>query len=118
MGTTVGTNALLEKSSENCALIVSCGFKDLLKIGDQTRPKLFDLNIRRPSNLFTDVVEVDERVTPETYTENPCPMNAAQLDKLVDDVQVVKGIGGELIRILKPLGELISTVKHDIIANN
>lgn len=103
MGTTVATNALLERSADQCALVVSKGHKDLLRIGDQTRPKLFDLNIRRASPLFSQVLEVDERVTPEEYTEDPNPKSASELDALVDDVEVVKGVGGELIRILKPL---------------
>jgi len=107
MGTTVATNALLERSADQCALVVSKGHKDLLRIGDQTRPKLFDLNIRRASPLFSQVLEVDERVTPEEYTEDPSPKSAHELEALVDDVEVVKGVGGELIRILKPLGKSI-----------
>ncbi|KAG9243173.1 Hydantoinase B/oxoprolinase-domain-containing protein [Calycina marina] len=103
MGTTVATNALLERSADKCALVVSKGHADLLRIGDQTRPKLFDLNIRRASPLFSEVVEIDERVTPEEYTEDPKPKSASELEALVDDVNVVKGIGGELIRIIKPL---------------
>jgi N-methylhydantoinase A/oxoprolinase/acetone carboxylase beta subunit len=63
MGTTVATNALLERSAESCALVVSKGHADLLRIGDHTRPKLFDLNIRRPPPLFSEVPEIDERVT-------------------------------------------------------
>lgn len=105
MGTTVATNALLERSADNCALVVSKGHADLLRIGDQTRPRLFDFNIRRASPLFTEVLEIDERVTPEEYTEDPSPKSVADLDTLVDDINVVKGVGGELIRILQPLGE-------------
>lgn len=105
MGTTVATNALLERSADNCALVVSNGHADLLRIGDQTRPKLFDFNIRRSSPLFSTVIEIDERVTPEEYTEDPHPKSTAELNALVDDVNIVKGIGGELIRILKPLGK-------------
>lgn len=104
MGTTVATNALLERSADRCALVVSKGHEDLLRIGDQTRPKLFDLNIRRASPLFSEVLEIDERVTPEEYTEDPSPKSSAELEALVDDVQVAKGVGGELIRILRPLG--------------
>jgi 5-oxoprolinase (ATP-hydrolysing) len=105
MGTTVATNALLERSAKECALVVSKGHADLLRIGDQTRPKLFDFNIRRASPLFSEVLEIDERVTPEEYTEDPKPKSSSELDALVDDIQVVKGVGGELIRILRPLGE-------------
>jgi 5-oxoprolinase (ATP-hydrolysing) len=50
------------------------------------------------------VLEIDERVTPEEYTEDPKPKPSDELGSLVDDVQVVKGVGGELIRIIKPLG--------------
>ncbi|KAI9742373.1 MAG: hypothetical protein M1818_003906 [Claussenomyces sp. TS43310] len=103
MGTTVATNALLERSSEPCALLVSRGFGDLLRIGDQTRPKLFDLNIRRAAPLFKQVLEIDERVTLEGFTENPHQMSASEIDALVDDVEIVRGIGGELVRILEPL---------------
>jgi 5-oxoprolinase (ATP-hydrolysing) len=53
------------------------------------------------------VVEINERVTPEEYTEDPEPKSPSELDSLVDDVTVVKGIGGELIRIVKPLGTLL-----------
>ena len=81
------------------------GHADLLRIGDQTRPKLFDFNIRSASPLFTEVLEVDERVTPEEYTEDPNPKSTSEMDALVDDVSVVKGVGGELIRIVKPLGK-------------
>ena len=108
MGTTVATNALLERSADSCALVVSKGHADLLRIGDQTRPKLFDLNIRRASPLFGEVLDIDERVTPEEYTEDPNPKSLSELDSLVDDVQVVKGVGGELIRIMKPLSESAS----------
>jgi len=106
MGTTVATNALLERSAESCALVVSKGHADLLNIGDQTRPRLFDLNIRRASPLFSEILEIEERVTLEEYTEDPSPKSALELDALVDDVDVIKGVGGELIRILKPLGTL------------
>lgn len=105
MGTTVATNALLERSADNCALVVTKGHADLLRIGDQTRPKLFDLNIRRAPPLFSEVLEVDERVTPEEYTEDPNPKTSSELDALVDDVSVVKGVGGELIRIVQPLSK-------------
>ena len=43
MGTTVATNALLERKGERCALVITEGFRDLLYIGNQSRPNLFDL---------------------------------------------------------------------------
>src|SRR5271155_5382456 len=71
MGTTVATNALLERKGERMAMMVTKGFKDCLEIGNQSRPKIFDLAIRRPDVLYQKVVEIDERVTLEDYAENP-----------------------------------------------
>uniref|UniRef100_A0A3Q2XXN9 5-oxoprolinase, ATP-hydrolysing n=1 Tax=Hippocampus comes TaxID=109280 RepID=A0A3Q2XXN9_HIPCM len=62
MGTTVATNALLERQGERTALLVTKGFKDLLHIGTQARPKLFDLEVSVPEVLYEEVIEVDERV--------------------------------------------------------
>ena len=64
MGTTVATNALLERKGEPLALVLNKGFKDLLYIGNQARPKIFELNIQKPSNLYQEVVEVDCRIVP------------------------------------------------------
>ena len=62
MGTTVATNALLERKGERTALVVTKGFRDLLHIGNQSRPNIFDLEIRAPEVLYERVVEVDEQV--------------------------------------------------------
>lgn len=62
MGTTVATNALLERKGEKMALLITKGFKDLLYIGNQQRPAIFDLNIQIPDVLYDEVIEVDERV--------------------------------------------------------
>jgi hypothetical protein len=62
MGTTVATNALLERKGARTALVVTKGFSDLLKIGNQSRPDIFDLRIDKPSELYEQTVEVDERV--------------------------------------------------------
>ncbi|MEM9498950.1 MAG: hydantoinase B/oxoprolinase family protein [Pseudomonadota bacterium] len=62
MGTTVATNALLERKGERVLLVITKGFRDLLMIGYQTRPRLFDLEIRRPDLLYEQVVEMDERL--------------------------------------------------------
>lgn len=55
MGTTVATNALLERKGDPCALITTMGFADLLKIGNQSRPKIFDLVIEKPALLYQKV---------------------------------------------------------------
>ena len=62
MGTTVATNALLERKGEPVFLMITQGFHDLLQIGYQTRPQLFDLHIRRPDLLYSRVAEVVERL--------------------------------------------------------
>ena len=62
MGTTVATNALLERKGARTLLIVNHGFADILRIGNQARPRLFDLDIKLPSMLYTRVAEVAGRV--------------------------------------------------------
>ena len=62
MGTTVATNALLERKGERTILLITRGFKDLLRIGYQNRPDLFALNIQLPDLLYSDVIEIDERL--------------------------------------------------------
>jgi 5-oxoprolinase (ATP-hydrolysing) len=61
MGTTVATNALLERAGARTLLLVNRGFGDLLRIGNQARPRLFDLDIRLPSMLYERVAEVAGR---------------------------------------------------------
>ncbi|MFZ5519483.1 MAG: putative hydro-lyase [Candidatus Zhuqueibacterota bacterium] len=61
MGTTVATNALLERKGVPVCLVTTRGFRDILAIGYQSRPKLFELNIRKPGLLYQRVIEVDER---------------------------------------------------------
>ena len=62
MGTTVATNALLERKGDPVLLIVSQGFRDALEIGYQARPKIFARRIEKPSMLYARVAEVPERV--------------------------------------------------------
>lgn len=62
LGTTKGTNALLERKGAKTLLVVTKGFKDLLYIGNQQRPSLFQLNIPEPRLLYSEVLEVDERL--------------------------------------------------------
>ncbi|MET0117639.1 MAG: hydantoinase B/oxoprolinase family protein [Sedimenticola sp.] len=62
MGTTVATNALLERDGDRTLLLVTRGFRDALRIGYQNRPRLFDRNIRLPEMLYERVAEVEERL--------------------------------------------------------
>jgi 5-oxoprolinase (ATP-hydrolysing) len=65
MGTTVATNALLERKGEPLVVVVTRGFADQLRIGYQNRPKLFVRRIDLPDMLYESVIEADERVTAE-----------------------------------------------------
>jgi len=65
MGTTVATNALLERKGDRTALVITKGFADALRIGYQNRPNLFERHIRLPDLLHERVIEADERVTAE-----------------------------------------------------
>ncbi len=71
MGTTVATNALLERKGERVALLITKGFGDLLRIGTQARPALFDLNIRRPDLLYEQVFEIPGRLDAEGAEVRP-----------------------------------------------
>jgi 5-oxoprolinase (ATP-hydrolysing) len=62
MGTTLATNALLERKGARVGLLVTKGFRDLLEIGYQDRPDLFALNIEKPQSLASAIEEIDERV--------------------------------------------------------
>jgi len=62
LGTTHGTNALLERKGAKVLFVTTKGFKDILKIGDQNRPRLFDLNIKKAEVLHNQVLEVNERI--------------------------------------------------------
>ena len=71
MGTTVATNALLERKGEPTVLAITRGFGDALRIGWQSRPELFARHIRLPDQLYGRVVEVDERVRADGSVEKP-----------------------------------------------
>ncbi|MGM0386450.1 MAG: hydantoinase/oxoprolinase family protein, partial [Actinomycetota bacterium] len=71
MGTTVATNALLTRAGEPTALVITRGFADALRIGFQERPRIFDRHIVLPEMLYTEVIEVDERVTAQGEVLTP-----------------------------------------------
>ena len=69
MGTTVATNALLERKGERTLLLITKGFRDALRIGYQARPKIFARHIVKPDMLYERVIEVDERVRADGTVE-------------------------------------------------
>ncbi|KAL2435301.1 5-oxoprolinase [Exophiala dermatitidis] len=94
MGTTVATNALLERKGAKSALLTTKGFKDLLSIGDQSRPKIFDLTAAKPDIPCERVVEIDERII-------PCSKVAES--HLYPECRLVQGTTGENFRVLSEL---------------
>ncbi|KAL8872410.1 MAG: hypothetical protein Q9174_001954 [Haloplaca sp. 1 TL-2023] len=114
MGTTVATNALLERKGERIAMVVTKGFRDCLEIGNQSRPKIFDLAIHKPEVLYEKVVEIDERVTLEDYAEDP-ERNSTPTkprDQTPADAELMRGLSSEAVRILKRPTE--STVREQL----
>ena len=119
MGTTVATNALLERKGERTALLITKGFKvmifegfeeiapsnrckqDLLHIGNQSRPHMFDLAIRRPDVLYSKVVEISERVVLESCAESgrqPLALTSPP------PIRTSVGVTGETVQIIEDLG--------------
>ena len=86
LGTTRGTNALITRRGAATALVTTRGFGDVLEIGYQSRPRLFDLTVRKPAPLTTTVVEIDERITfdGQVLTEPSEAIVRQQLQSLAD----------------------------------
>nr|XP_031842230.1 5-oxoprolinase [Nomia melanderi] len=103
MGTTVATNALLERKGAKMALLINEGFKDLLFIGNQARPNIFDLKVVTPEVLYKEVVEVKCRVIPAL--PDRCCMDTKRWRK-------VKGSTGEELLVTQELDE--ERLKQDL----
>ena len=80
MGTTVATNALLERKGERTLLLITKGFRDALKIGYQARPKIFARHIIKPDMLYERVAEVDERVRADGTVERTPDLGQVRRD--------------------------------------
>jgi 5-oxoprolinase (ATP-hydrolysing) len=85
MGTTVATNALLERKGEPTALIITKGFRDALRLGYQARPDIFAKNIILPEQLYDLVIEIDERVLADGTVESA--ITDAAIDAALDAVE-------------------------------
>lgn len=101
MGTTVATNALLERKGASVALVTTKGFRDVLKIGNQTRPHIFDLTARKLGHLYEEVLEIDERVTIDSFTEGKSSASTIDNGPDPNDAQLRQGVTGDVIRVLK-----------------
>ena len=80
MGTTVATNALLERKGERVLLVTTRGFRDALEIGNQARRDIFALKIEKPEQLYAGVLEVDERVLADGAVERALDTKVLQRD--------------------------------------
>ena len=97
MGTTVATNALLERKGDRTLLLITKGFRDALRIGYQARPKIFAKHIIKPDMLYERVVEVDERVRADGTVERELDLDAvrAELERAKAD-----GIGAVAVVLM------------------
>src|SRR5262249_824652 len=95
MGTTVATNALLERKGARTLLVTTRGFRDALKIGYQARPKIFARHIIKPDMLFERVVEVIERVRADGTVET-----APDLAGVRSDFERARADGIEAVAIV------------------
>ena len=95
MGTTVATNALLERKGERTALVITRGFRDALEIGYQARPNIFALDIIKPEMLYKAVVEVAERVRADGTVETPLHEAA-----LAAELKTLRASGFEAVAIV------------------
>lgn len=82
--------------------MVNQGFRDLLDISYQARPKLFELGIRKPELLYDEAIEISERITVEQFDED---VTRASKPLLEMPGELVRGITGDILRIIRPLDE-------------
>ena len=104
MGTTVATNALLERKGTSTALVITAGFRDIIEIGQQDRPDIFDLKAARPAPLYDAIVEIDERVI---TSRDDCHLE-------MENHSIEKGITGEEFIVKKVPSE--KAVREKLIA--
>ena len=92
MGTTVATNALLERKGERTLFVTTKGFRDALKIGYQARPKIFARHIIKPEMLYERAVEVDERVHADGTVESEPDLAALRRELSAARADGIEGI--------------------------
>ena len=117
MGTTVATNALLERKGAKVLLVTTKGFKDVLVIGNQTRPDIFDLTAKKLGHLYHKVMEIDERVTIAGFSEGGG--DKLPIDEIGDKNEVItEGVTGDKVRVLKtPDYDLVEKELREIYEN-
>ncbi len=127
MGTTVATNALLERKGERTVLVTTKGFRDALKIGYQARPKIFARHVIKPEILFESVIEVDERVRADGTVEAVPDLDKVRADlerALADGIKAVAIVfmhayhhqkhEREVAALARSMGFLQVSVSHEV----
>ncbi|MFZ1989409.1 MAG: hydantoinase/oxoprolinase family protein, partial [Alphaproteobacteria bacterium] len=126
MGTTVATNALLERKGEPTLLAITKGFADALRIGTQNRPKIFARKIELPEPLYSEVVEIDERLDAHGHALKPLDDAQVRVALALHDAHGIKSIAIALMHsyrfpdhelrvaeIARELGFTQITTSHD-----
>ncbi len=127
MGTTVATNALLERKGERLALVTTKGFRDALRIGYQERKKIFATEIIKPEALYEKVVELNERVQADGTVETALDPAEAEAVLAALKEQGYKSVAialmhaykfpaheAEIARIARSLGFEQVSVSHEV----
>lgn len=127
MGTTVATNALLERKGDRTALLITKGFGDMLEIGYQARPDIFAKEIIKPELLYETVIEVNERVLADGTVEQKPDLNALkpQLESLmksgIDSVAITfihawkyPEHEAQVAKIVREMGFTQVSVSHEV----
>ncbi|MFO7858906.1 MAG: hydantoinase/oxoprolinase family protein, partial [Ectothiorhodospiraceae bacterium] len=111
MGTTVATNALLERRGEPTVFVTTAGFADVLRIGYQSRPDLFALEIRLPQQVYRQVIEVDERVSADGTV-----LKAPDADTVRDQLRAARAAGCTACAIALMHGDRYSAHEEQVAA--
>lgn len=107
MGTTVATNALLERKGARTAFVATQGFKDLLEIGYQNRPKIFALDIHKHKQVYSRVIEVSERLRADGSIEQSLDLATVRAQLLSLQEQGIESLAISLMHAYKnPVHEI------------
>jgi 5-oxoprolinase (ATP-hydrolysing) len=109
LGTTRGTNALLTRQGAATGLVTTRGFGDILEIGYQHRPRIFALNIEKPTPLYAEVVEVDQRIAADGRV-----LKAPSTEEIAEQLRALKDRGIESLAICLLNGYACPQQEQDI----
>jgi len=124
MGTTVATNALLERKGVRTALLINRGFADLLRIGTQQRPRLFDLRIVLPEQIYERVIEFDGRFSVEGEEIEPLRLDTVRealkslLEEGIRSLAIVSIHGYRYSKHERSLAELARNLGFDHVSTS